>query len=92
MALFLFRFYPVLLPLLLYLLWLYVVRKKARKKGEVPPRFRDGPIFWVLMASFAIAILCFLLLGFSIESDGNKGSYFPPHMEGEKLMPAKVNP
>ena len=90
MALFLFRFYPVLVPLLLYLSWLYIVRRRALKNGGVLPRFRDGPIFWLLMASLVIAVLCFITLGFSI--DGQKGNYQPPHMEGEKLVPSQVKP
>ena len=92
MALFLFRFYPVLLPLILYLLWLYFVRRRARKKGEPLPRFRDGSIFWLLISSLLIAVLCFLFLAFSVGDVGNKGSYQPPHMEGEKLVPAQVKP
>ncbi len=90
MALFLFRFYPVLLPLLFYLIWLYIVRHRARKKGEAEPKFKDGPIFWLLMASLGMAVLCFIVLGFSVS--GEKGSYQPPHMEGDKLVPAQVKP
>lgn len=90
MALFLFRFYPVLLPLLLYLSWLYIVRKRAVRKGETPPRFRDGPVFWLLMSSLVIAVLCFVFLGFSTQ--GTKGVYQPPHMEGGKLVPSQVKP
>ena len=92
MALFLFRFYPVLLPLILYLLWLYFVRRRALKKGEPLPKFRDGSIFWLLISSLLIAVLCFLFLAFSVDDVGNQGSYQPPHMEGKKLVPAQVKP
>ncbi len=92
MALFLFRFYPVLLPLIIYLLWLYFVRRRARKKGDLLPQFRDGSIFWLLMSSLLIAVLCFLFLAFSVDRDVNKGSYQPPHMEDKKLIPAQVKP
>ncbi len=92
MALFLFRFYPVLLPLLLYLIWYYILRGRALKKGEVPPRFRDGPIFGLLMVSLSIAVLCFLMLGFSIASVDSKGGYEPTHMLSEKQAPAQVKP
>ncbi len=92
MALFLFRFYQVLLPLILYLLWLYFVRRRARKNGETLPSFRDGSIFWLLMSSLLIAVLCFLVLAFSVDRDVNKGSYQPPQMEGGKLIPSQVKP
>jgi len=90
MTLFLFRFYPVLLPLILYLLWLYAVRRRARKKGEPLPSFRDGPVFWLLISTLFIAFLCVAFLATSIE--GTKGKYQPPHMEGDKLVPSRVIP
>lgn len=92
MALFLFRFYPVLLPLILYLLWFYFIRRRAMKKGEELPKFSDAPIFLLLMSSFIIAIICFIFLALSINENSHKGSYQPPHMEGEKLIPAQVTP
>lgn len=88
MPLFRFRFFPVLLPLLIYLLWLYIIRKRAHKAGEPLPRFQDGPLFWVVMASLGIALLCFVALG--ISSSGHKGSYQPAHMEGDKIIPPEV--
>ncbi len=92
MALFLFRFYPVLLPLILYLLWFYLVRSRALKTGKEPPKFSDAPIFLLLMSSFIIAIICFIVLGFSVVDDSKKGVYQPSHMEGDKLVPAQVVP
>ncbi len=92
MALFLFRFYPVLLPLFIYWLWHLFAVRRARKNGSPIPRFRDGPIFTLLMASLGIAVLCFLVLGFSATENNNKGSYIPPHMENGKLIPGKVQP
>lgn len=86
MALFLFRFYPVLLPLLVYLLWRYIIRSRARKQGEPIPKFWDAKIFWVLMASLIMGILCFVVLGISvIETSGTRGNYQPPNI-------GKVNP
>ncbi len=96
MALFLFRFYPVLLPLLLYWVWLFIVRRRARKKGEPLPRFRDGPLFLLIISSLVVAILCFLVLGFSVIGKESNVSYTPPtysnQVEGKKHTPAQVNP
>jgi hypothetical protein len=92
MALFLFRFYPVLLPLLLYLLWHWAAVRRARKNGSPIPRFRDGPIFTLLMASLGMAALCFLALGFSAAENHNKGSYIPPHIEDGKVIEGQVRP
>jgi len=62
MALFLFRFFPVLLPLIFYLAWLAVARRKARKAGQSLPRFRDGNVYWLVMASLGMAVLCFIFI------------------------------
>ncbi len=76
MALFLFRFYPVLLPLIIYYIWLLVARRRAKKVGEPLPRFRDGPVYWLVISSLLMAVLCFVVIAFSL--DGKKGNYIPP--------------
>jgi hypothetical protein len=42
------------------------------------------------MSSLIIAVICFVFLGFSTQ--GTKGIYQPPHMEGGKLVPSQVKP
>jgi hypothetical protein len=92
MALFLFRFYPVLFPLSVYWIWLRFARRRARIKGEALPRFRDGPIFLLLISSLLIGIFCLVVLGFSIADSGHKVDYQPPRMEGKKLISSQVKP
>ncbi len=62
MALFLFRFFPILLPLVVYYAWLLVARRRARKEGKPLPKFRDLPIYWLVMASLLMAALSFIWL------------------------------
>jgi len=88
MGLFILRFWPVLIPLLVYVLWMINVRSRARKAGEPLPHFRDGPWFWAVVASLCLGIAIFLFLGLSHES--NKGEYLPPHMENGKIVPGQV--
>lgn len=89
MALFLFRFWPVLIPLIAYAIWMASVRGRARKAGEpLPHFFRDGPWFWALVASFALAMAMFLFFGLSHESV--KGDYVPPHMEDGRIVPGRI--
>ena len=88
MGLFLFRFWPVLVPLLCYLLWHMIVRHKAIKKGEPAPRFRDGPVYWLILSTLLTAALCFILL--ATGQDALKGDYIPAHLEGGTLVPSEV--
>ena len=90
MGLFLFRFWPVLIPLLVYLLWYWNTGRKAVKAGSEKPKFRDGPWFWIVLSSLFIGFACFLFLGVTIK--GTKGEYEPPHMENGVLVPGQVKP
>ena len=90
MGLFLFRFWPVLIPLLVYWLWVLNVRRKARKVGEPEPRFRDGPWYWAVLTSLLIGMGCFLVVGLSHTE--HKGEYEPAHMENGILVPGRVVP
>lgn len=88
MGLFLFRFWPVLMPLAVYLLWLRRVRKRAAKAGEPRPHFRDGPWYWMVVATLLTGVLCFVFLAAGIED--KKGEYIPPHMENGVMVPGQI--
>jgi heme/copper-type cytochrome/quinol oxidase subunit 2 len=88
MGLFLMRFWPVLLPILTYFLWMFFIRNKARKASEPVPHFREGPVFWTLIATLGIAIAMFFVLGLS--NDPIKGVYVPSHIENGKVIPSQI--
>ncbi|MDX1974659.1 MAG: DUF6111 family protein [Rickettsiales bacterium] len=90
MSLFLFRFWPVVLPLVIYVLWYGLTKRRALRKGETPPQFREGPWFWMIIACLSIAVLCFLYMSFTIEAQ--KGTYVPAHEEQGVLVPGHINP
>lgn len=90
MGLFIFRFWPVLIPLLIYWLWLWRVGKKAVAAGEPKPKFRDGPWYWAVLASLLVGLVCFILLGLGIEPQ--KGEYIPPHIENGVLKEGEIQP
>jgi hypothetical protein len=88
MALFLFRFWPVLIPLIIYLLWMFIVRNKAKRAGEPLPHFKDGPWFWAVVAALATGIVIFIILGLSHQP--NTGNYVPPKTENGRIIPGHV--
>lgn len=89
MGLFLLRFWPVLIPLLVYWLWLKFVGRKATIEGRPVMRFRDGPWFWAVLASLLVAMACFVFVA-EEATVGTTGDYVPPHMEGKTLVPGQV--
>jgi hypothetical protein len=90
MGLFLFRFWPALVPFLLYVIWFLVVRHKAIMEGKPEPHFKDGPLYWMIITSLLIAAVCFMLL--AMVQQGNKGEYIPPYMDNGKMMPSQIRP
>lgn len=88
LRLLLFRFWPVFLPILAYLLWLAVQRSKVAKAGEKKPSFFDGPWFWTVMASLLTAGVCFLFFGST--ADPVKGEYVPPQVIDGVIVPGHV--
>jgi hypothetical protein len=85
MGLVILRFWPVLIPLIVYWLWIRNVRRKALAAGKSAPLFREGPWYWAVLASLLTAALCFVLLGLSEKPV--KGDYVPPHLENGKIIP-----
>jgi hypothetical protein len=88
MSLFLFRFWPVLIPLVIYLLWHWRAVARAKKQGTTPPSFRDGPWYWVILSMLGIALVCFLFLG--LTHDAEKGQYVPPRLEDGRVVPGHI--
>jgi hypothetical protein len=88
MGLFILRFWPALIPLIVYVTWLYVVRRKAEKAGTPKPQFRDGPWYSTVIASLLIAAACLVYWG--ITQDSEKGAYTPPQLKDGELVPGKI--
>lgn len=79
-------FWPVLLPLLAYGVWMW---RTTRNTGA-RPRLHEGPWMWTLIAMIAIGIVLFLVLGLS--STPSDDHYVPPHLENGTLVPGRVGP
>ncbi len=79
---------PLLLPILLYFLWIWVARLK--NTDGTPPEWRDGPWFWLIAAGCGLMIGGLVLTAFL--GDKGEGVYQPPHVEDGKVVPGRVVP
>lgn len=86
----LFRFWPALLPLLIYTIWHRHAVRRAKKAGIAAPHFRSGKLYWTVIVSLVVAMLCFVVMGADIEAQ--KGRYVPPSMENGVIVPGHIEP
>jgi hypothetical protein len=84
----LFRFWPALLPLVIYFFWHRASVRRAKKENKPAPHFRDGPVYWTVLASLLIAVLCFVVMG--VELEPQKGDYIPPVVKDGAIVPGHV--
>lgn len=85
------RFWPALVPVLLYVAWLWYARRKAAKAGEAQPGFFDGPWLWAVMASLLLCIGGFIVLGLT-QGGLEEGDYVPAKLVDGKIVPSHVEP
>ena len=83
------RFWPVFVPLLLYIVWMWWRIRKAKKKGEEVPRIKDGPWFWAVLSALLIAIGLFLFLGMTQQENAG-ASYTATKYKDGKLIKGGV--
>lgn len=89
MKIFLTRILPLLLPLILFGIWLYLARRKAKAAGNPMPRLGDAPWAWLAITGMLTLVIGLLTFGlFAGEEPG--GNYIPPHIEDGKVVPGRI--
>lgn len=87
------KFWPILLPLIIYGVWLFVQRK--RRKGDEPDEalLKQEARLWqgALILSIIIAFIYVLLIFMTTESNTD-GAYVPAEYKDGKLIPGRVVP
>ena len=77
---------PLLLPFVLYYLWVFIERRRnAAGSWEA----KDTPWIWLSMTGLVLLITSLLGTGLLIVSEP-EGTYVPPHIEGGKIVPGRV--
>lgn len=84
------KFWPALLPILLFGVW-YVFLRKKYKGSERLARWESNLWLWTLLLSLIILIIS---IGFMLYENGqsNKGTYVPARFKDGKLIPSQVIP
>ena len=85
--------FPILLPSLLYALWMAAERRRVALAGTGrKPLWAEAP--WVWLLALGVLFAAALLLGFSVLGGGGspEGTYIPPHTEDGRVIPGHVEP
>ncbi|HEX9461341.1 MAG TPA: DUF6111 family protein [Alphaproteobacteria bacterium] len=84
--------FPILLPALLYALWLAAERRRVEASGAGQhPRWAEAPWLWLLaLGVFFAAIIAIALALFAGESI--EGVYVPPQIKDGQVVPGHVVP
>jgi hypothetical protein len=82
-------FVPLVLPTVLYLIWLRAVRWSQASSGAMP--WRGLPWVWLGLTGVALAALVLFVVtvhfGTSVP-----GTYVPPHVENGQVVPGYIQP
>jgi len=82
---------PLILPMAIYLGWVWIIRHRAKARGDEVPEIKNANIFWSAIIG---VILMFTGLGILAISGGNppgEGNYQSPRFENGKLVPPKLD-
>lgn len=77
---------PLVLPTAIYVAWVWYARKTHKGEGELPG-LRRGPLFWCLVAGFALMAGGLVTVALTSGAPPGSGDYRPPHLEGGKVVP-----
>lgn len=82
---------PIILPFVIYGVWLAFARYKARKAGEVGgPEWRDAPWTWLMIASASLVGVGFVVL--ALQGGAPPGStYHPPEYIDGEIVPSHTD-
>jgi hypothetical protein len=79
---------PLLLPTLIYVLWVWNARRRHDPDGEDDlPGLRRGPLFWSLTSGFLLMIAGLITIALMAGDPPDSGAYQSPRLKGGKILP-----
>jgi heme/copper-type cytochrome/quinol oxidase subunit 2 len=82
---------PLLLPMLMYFLWVLVIRKKLKPSSDPQAGITRLGIFWAAVAGVIIMLISIITVAFMGGAPPGKGQYESPRLENGKIVPPKMN-
>ena len=83
--------FPILLPALLYALWLAAERRRLEAAGAAGSRWAEAPWIWLLALGVFFAGVIAVSVAF-LGGDSIEGQYVPPQIKDGVVIPGHVVP
>ncbi len=81
---------PLVLPTVLYLIWVIFIRKPGPDgDGDVPHWLRHGPWLWLIAAGIALMAIVLAVAAWLTGGDPG-GTYVPPRLENGRVVPGRI--
>ena len=80
---------PLLLPTLLYILYMAWVRRRAQRGGNAPPGWQEGPIFWAVLGGLLLVVAGLIALFVTDSRTSTEAIYHPPRLENGAVLPGQ---
>ena len=79
---------PLVLPSLIYVLWIWNARRTHDPDSEDDlPGLRRGPLFWSLVSGFLLMLTGLITIALMSGDPPDSGTYQSPRLEGDKILP-----
>ncbi|MBL4691221.1 MAG: hypothetical protein JKY68_07150 [Rhodospirillales bacterium] len=79
---------PLVLPSLIYVLWIWNARRTHDPDSEDDlPGLRRGPLFWSLVSGFLLMITGLITIALMSGDPPDSGTYQSPRLEDGKILP-----
>jgi hypothetical protein len=80
---------PLVLPTMIYALWVWNARRKRKHNPEVEgelPGLRHGHLFWSLASGILMMIFALFTIALMTGDRPDSGTYQSPRLVGEKII------
>lgn len=85
------KLWPALIPLALYIGWLFYMKRRAAHGITTPPELLRGMRRWCVIASVLLLVASFLIVALN-QPARRDGRYIPPAFKDGALTPAHSEP
>ncbi len=85
------RILPLLVPVILFLVWYYMARRRAGKTGGPQPTWQQAPWGWIAFSGLLVLVIGLVSFRLSI-GESPEGTYVPPRLEDGQVIPGHMDP